>query len=148
MGIVMAIKAKEINMLFSGLGAFIFCECLVWLSVNPKMININIDPETGAGEDAIGIISFFMKGALKFVKIAYGAGAIYGTVLFIIAFVKLFGADHMGEAVSRAQGSASMLFTAALLPLILYLSFLLYYLMIDLIQSVLSLPKRIDSISK
>ena len=140
--IVMAIQVKAVSPLFSGIGAVIFCAGVAWITLNPRMANVDISPGAGAGEEAIGIVSFFVKGALKFVPIGYGAGVIYGAVLFIIAFIKLFGTDSPRIAISGATEAASVLATAALLPLFAYILFLFYYLAIDLINSILSLQKK------
>jgi len=139
--IVIAIRVGRFEPFFWGLGVFLFLEFLALVSFNPDDINIKIVKTGSAGREAIGIITFFIKGLMKLVPIFFGIFIAIGTVLLFIDFIGLFG-DRMRWAWRGGFESASNILSAALLPFLSYIAFALFYLVIDLIQAILSIPEQ------
>lgn len=138
--IVMAIRFGRFEHFLWGLGVFLFLEFLALVSFNPDDINLKIVGTGSAGREAIGIITFFIKGLMRLVPIFFGIFIVIGTIMLFIDFIGIFG-DRMGWAWRNGFESASDILSAALLPFISYILFALLYLVIDLIQAILSIPE-------
>ena len=141
--IIAAIKGAGLTYLLEGIGKFLFLEFLAIVSFNPKEVTIKIEKGNNAGQEAIGIVTFFIKGIMKLVPIIFGAGVILGTVMLFIDGLGLFGSEIgiMG-AFARCFGSAWYIFIAAILPFLSYIFFVFFYLLIDLIKAILSIPEH------
>ncbi|MCP4151264.1 MAG: hypothetical protein GY757_26205, partial [bacterium] len=74
MGIVMAVRYKNWEPFYFGVGCFIFLEFVAMVSFNPKTITVDLVPDNSAGQEAIGIITFFIKALMRLVPIFFGAG--------------------------------------------------------------------------
>ncbi len=141
MGIVQAAQSKSWTSFYTGVGAFVLLEFVALVSFNPKTITVDIVPDNSAGQEAIGIITFFIKALMRLVPIFFGAGVALGTVMLFISSFGLFGGSFDAAFVS-GKGFAKKILGAALIPFLSYLFFSLLYLIIDLIQSVLSIPEK------
>jgi hypothetical protein len=124
---------------------FIFCEYMLSLCLNPKILNIAITENASAGEEFIGLLSFFVKSFLKLIPILFGSGIIFGVITILESlFVKF---EYLPEIIAKAT-QVGTLTAAALLPITGYLLFLMYYIMIDIAASVLVIPKKLDKINE
>ena len=124
---------------------FIFCEYLLFLSLNPKILNIEITESATAGEEFIGLLSFFMKSFLKLIPIIFGSGIILGIINILeLLFMKI---EYPPQIISKVTQVGSLTATA-LLPVAGYLLFLIYYFAIDLAASVMSIPRKLDELNK
>jgi hypothetical protein len=114
--------------------------------MNPKMLNITISNNTNAGEEAIGLLSFLMKGLLKLVPIAFGTGIIIGSINLEIAISQLMSADDFMVMMAnfKAYLAASIIITSAALPFAAFIFFLVYYITIDILRAILVLPKKLE----
>jgi hypothetical protein len=65
----------------------------------------------------------------------------------LIALIGLFG-DSPNQAWLMGFGYATQILSAALLPFIAYILFALFYLCIDVIKSILSIPEKLDKLGK
>ena len=144
-GIFFWIKTSSFNSFIIGLFSFVFCEYMLALSLNPKLLNINIDKNTSAGEEFIGLLSFFVKSNLKLIPIIFGSGIILSVINLIEAmFIKF---EYIPEITSKLMTIGGFTLTA-LLPVGGYILFLCYYFIIDLIASVISIPSKIDTLNQ
>ena len=141
-----AIRMDSLSSFGTGLVAFAACELVVWLCLNPSLLNISILPASTAGEEAIGVLSFFMKALLRLVPIAFGVGVIVGDLGILAAIIRLFRGEEF--SMTGAPSSAWLVLGSAALPLIGYVLFLLNYLMLDMIRAVLAIPEKLDVIGK
>ena len=142
----LAIKIKDLDSFWIGLSCLITCEYLAMISMNPEMLNITISKNTNAGEEAIGLLSFLMKGLLKLVPIAFGTGIIVGSINLVIAISQLLTAEDfmvMGANI-KAYLAASIIISSAALPFAAFVSFLIYYITIDILRAILVLPKKLE----
>lgn len=137
---VIAIRAESIEYFYYALATLVVCEYIVCLCLNPKLLTIEIEESTSAGEEAIGILAFLIKGLVRLVPIAFGVGIVVGTLLLFVAFIQTFGDNPLMAYANGTFAGASVL-NAALLPFLSYVFFVLSYLIIDVIRSILSIPR-------
>jgi hypothetical protein len=133
------VKTSEFGELTNGILAFIAFEYLVALCLNPRLVNIAIEEKTRAGQEFIGVFSFFLKGFLKLIPIMFGSWIIIGVVKMVIL---LFTKPENFELDSLL--SIGWMLIAAVLPLAGYLIFISYYFFIDLAVALLSIPAKLD----
>jgi len=144
-----AIKLGILAPFVQGLAVFIFLELVALLSLNPKSITVEIGEETSAGQEAIGILTYFLKILMKMIPILFGLGIIIGTVLMLIHSIGLFK-EGFGRSLAwiRAQADMETVASAALAPLAGYIIFVFMFLFIDVIRAMLSIPKKLDKLAK
>jgi hypothetical protein len=142
------IRNGDLGIFLEGLGVFVLFEFIAIVSFNYRTITIDIVKETTAGQEAIGIITFFIKGLMKLVPIFFGVGVVIGTVMLFINSIGLFSNERIQFAWISGNANASLILLAGLLPFFGYILFVLYYLAVDVIRAILSLPGKIDNISK
>lgn len=143
-----AIKSPSLNALLTGVGLFVFLEFVALIALNPELITVDVVKETTAGEEAIGILTFFIKKIMKLVPILFGLGVIIGTVMLLVSSFNLFSNERMLFAPAKIEWSYSLIISSGLLPLLSYILFVLFYLVIDIIRAILSLPRKIDNLRK
>ncbi len=145
----LSIKLGIFTPFLEGLAAFMILELFALLSLNPKSITIKIEPETSAGQEAIGIVTFFLKSFMKLVPIIFGVGIIIST---IILFIHSFGLFKDGVGISlawiRISGDLPTIAYIAVLPLASYIVFVFVFLAIDVIRAILSIPSKLDKLAK
>lgn len=127
-----------------GLAIWGLFDSIAWTAIHPKMVNVSIEDEVRAGEEAIGILSFFAKAVLMIVPIAYGIGAIVGTLALALAII----AVAIGKTAMSGQSAIWLIIVCACLPFLSYVAFMVYHLLIDLLQSILVLPRKLDETKK
>ncbi len=144
-----SIKGNTVENLVYAFAGLIVLWALSLLSLNPSEITIDIEKETSAGQEAIGIITFFIKVFMKLVPLIFSVIIIFGSINLLINLFSLFG--NQGAVIRGWLESLSIfniVVIGGLLPLGAYVSFLLLFLTIDIIKSILSLPEKIDKLKK
>lgn len=140
--IVWSIDAGSVQIFLFGLAFTALSVATAWLALNPGLLAISVDRQSSAGEEALGILSFFVKTGVRLVPIFYGATLVVGVVQAVIILLGMIG-DSQAEllaAVTRAELSAPILLWAALSPFLAYVAFVFYFLVIDLMRGILSIP--------
>jgi len=144
-----AIRYESLNLFFIGVGIFFGCEQLALLSLNPDALNIRISEEAGSGEEAVGIILFFLMLPLRFVPVVFGIGATVGTVgLLACCLYYLKGGESVETAMTYAPVAVGVILGCAAFPLVMYIYFVFDYLVLDVIRSILVIPSKIDRLSE
>lgn len=145
--VFLAIHEESLRYLWIALGGFVLCEYLATIAMNPGLANVTIRPRIGPGEEALGILSFFLKALLRLVPIAFGAGVVIGTLSMTFQYVN-FLLDDWSPAVALAAGfeSADWILTAGLLPLTGYVTFLVSHVLIAVVRSILAVPSKLDEL--
>jgi len=161
---ILAVKTVTFSLLVPAVAAFIFFEYAAVVAMNPESLGLTITSEAGAGEEAVGILSFLLKLMLRVVRVAFGVGAVWGLVLLVMACGQVFfsagappaaaAAAAIGDAEAllavmppaelTATLAAWLLLATAALPLAAYLMFVFGHLAIDVVRAVLSLPGKLD----
>ena len=139
--IYMAIKLPHIVPFLMGLGAFVLCEFIALIAFNAETVSMEIVQEASAGQEAIGIITFFMKTALRLVPIAFGIGIAVFTVLMFIDSFGFFSDAKFGFAAMVTKADANLILFFTILPFLAYIIFVLCFLIIDVIRSILAIPE-------
>ncbi|NIM15420.1 MAG: hypothetical protein GTO45_25880 [Candidatus Aminicenantes bacterium] len=147
MSIISAVQAGSIQPFLWGLVAFFFLEFLALVSFNPDEITINIVEENSAGQEAIGIVTFFIKSYMKLVPIFFGIYIVIGVIKLLIDMIGLFG-SNVALAWDRGNADALGIIYGALLPFLAYVFFAFAYLIIDIIKAILSIPEKLDKLGK
>jgi hypothetical protein len=127
---------------FVGLGLWAFCDAIFYIALNPSMANVTIDENVTAGEEAIGIMSFFVKAVVRTVPLVFGVGTIVGSIALFLATYSVL---RNGNAV---PGYIALKFIAvsACLPFIAYVVFAFYHLLLDILRAILILPDKLDKV--
>jgi len=127
------------SLFWTGLGVWALCDGMAWIAIHPSLTNISFSDHVGAGEEAIGMMSFVVKAVVRLVPIAFGVGAIIGAVALVFAVFSLL---RTGELLA---GRAAILLIAfcACLPLAAYVLSTFYHLLIDILRAILLLPGKI-----
>ncbi len=144
---VLAIQVESLNTFFVGIGFFVIFSYLFTISINPSLVNITIESDVTAGEEAIGILSFIMKGFLRMAPILFGIGVIIGTVHLLLSSLNLFG-DYPEFALLGIMFSGISVLVLSGIPFLFFLSFIFYYLTIDVLRSIIEIPKMINTNNK
>lgn len=132
----------SIQIFLFGLALTALSLATAWLALNPELLSIRVDRQSSAGEDALGVLSFFVKTGVRLVPIFYGVTLVVGAVQAVIILLGMIG-DSQAElinAVMLAELSAPILLWAALSPFLAYIAFIFYFLVIDLMRGILSIP--------
>ncbi len=144
-----AIRYESLNLFFLGVGIFFGCEQCALLSLNPDALNIRISEEASSGEEAVGIISFFLMLPMRSVPVVFGIGATVGTVgLLACSLYYLKGGESVETAMTYAPVAVGVVFGCAAFPLLMYIYFVFDYLILDVIRSILVIPSKIDRLSE
>lgn len=126
--------------------------CLVMLyaggaALSPSSVNVTVGEQTGAGSEAIGILMFLMKLPLRLVPFLFGVGTVVG-VGAACYFLVLSFTDQYQFALAAAMTFGWAFPVLALLPLSIYVAFLLVYLLVDVIRAVLLVPVKLEGLRK
>ncbi|OHB67360.1 MAG: hypothetical protein A2V70_06500 [Planctomycetes bacterium RBG_13_63_9] len=152
--LVAAVAAGSTNeywLILSGLSAFIILTYAGFVSLSPQALHVEVAADIPAEQEALGVVCFLLKVALRVVPVGYGVGVLAGIMRLTHPFCLVFAAGApMGDAAGRlglpsqvasqpAEAAAldaivSIVYYAAL-PLAGYLAFLLGYLVIELIRA-------------
>lgn len=146
---VLAVQRKSESYFYVGVALLVASVFFAAVAFNPKSVNIAIIKESSAGHEAVGVIAFFLKGALKLIPVVFGVGVVVSAVIMVIKGIGLFGADwRVAAAWSGVVQFGTMAFLFALAPFLGFLLFILSYLGLDVIQSILSVPGKLDKLAK
>lgn len=162
-GVVTAIRTEMFSAFVAGLFLSVVMALGAGVALNPALSNVHLE-ESSAGEEAIGLASFFGKASLVLLPLVFAVTALAGVLVIVVAFFAtdgssqaaylarallafLPGAGLFGAADTGLAGVA-LLVQACLLPLFGYLAFLLLYLSLDLMRAVLDLPRKLDRLAR
>lgn len=146
---VVAIRGGGIDYFLIGLGILIFCWFVTLVAFNPETASMEIVEEASAGEEAIGIITFFLKKLLRLVPIVFGVGIVVYTILLLIDAFGLFGSEFkLAQAYHIGRLHAQQILLFGLLPFLSYLIFVVFFLSIDVIRAILAIPGKLDKLSR
>lgn len=144
--VILAGRTGAWTLLWLGIGTWALCDAVAYVALNPSMVNVAIDSDVRAGEEAIGIMSFLVKAVVRIVPIAFGVGAVLGAIGLLAGIINLLRLET-GVALERAlPGVNALRFTlfCTCLPFASYVFFAFYHLMIDILRAILILPEKLD----
>jgi hypothetical protein len=144
---VLLLQTKDFVIFVTALGGAAVLCYLGGVALSPEAISVKVGQEASAGEEIIGIVMFLMKLPLRLVPFLFGVGCLVAALAgFHLVYVTLAEEAFMGQmmAMPIAQG----LLGVALLPLLVYLAFLLLYLQLDLVRAILVVPGKLDALRR
>lgn len=133
---VIAIKWESFDIWLGGIFVFILCLYTISLCFKPSALNIQVDTNSSAAEELIGLLSFFIKSMVKMSPIYFGSAVLFGSIELISIIFEDY--THSYEIIADVSG-AFFIFLGALIPLITYLTFVTYYFFMDIVTSILSI---------
>lgn len=157
-GTYVAIRSNEFMAFLTALVTCALCLVAAGVTLNPSLSNVRIE-ESSAGEEAIGLLSFFAKAGLVVLPLQFALVSLLGVLAIVTAFFNSGGYSVFSSVggmlpfLPSGQGDAGMVGIAILayacaLPLFSYLAFLFYYLVLDLIRAVLDVPRKLDRLAR
>ena len=137
--------------LLFGLVVFVVFGYLAVVAVNLSALNVSIVPETRAGEEAIGVSAFLLKALLRLVPVWFGASVVCGVLMLGYAcFQAISAKEGLAAALlemTAGPGLGVTLVWFAALPVVAYLLFVFYCLVIEVLRAFLILPGKIDKLA-
>jgi hypothetical protein len=119
------------------------------VALQPQTIGVVISLQCRAAEEAVGVATFIMKLAIRCVPIFFAASVFVGTYKvtgMLLAVVRFKGLD--AEFFADVFAVTWLLFCGAALPVVVYLLTLAYYLTLDVISAIVSIPAKLDHIAE
>ena len=157
-GIVGAIKGGGVSVFVVALVSATLLTIFSAVSLNPELASVE-SGSASAGEEAIGILAFFLKGLLKLVPVVFALFGIVGALILLVGmfapnstFVIMLGQMLPVVPIPGLGGPGlsglGVVLTAALLPIITYFMFLIASLPLELWRAILSLPGKLDNLKR
>jgi hypothetical protein len=157
-GIVGAIKGAGVSILIIALVSSALLAIFSAVSLHPELASVE-SGSASAGEEAIGILAFFLKGLLKLVPLVFALFAVVGALILLVGmfaprsnFVFMLGQMLPTVPIPGLGGPGlsglAVVLTATLVPIISYFMFLIASLPLELWRAVLSLPGKLDGLKR
>lgn len=145
-GLVGTIADGSAMPLGAGLGASLILLYMLGAALNASTLNIDVEGDASAGQEAIGILSFLLKLNLRLVPFVFGVGSALGTLGVLYTLVLIIRANQFTLQLALFEASSVFMFVLAVAvsPFLIYLSFLIYYLLLDVLRAVLCVPGKLD----
>lgn len=153
-GIYLAIEFKTAQMFFMGLGGAVFFALVTLYAANPEQFGIVADEQASAGEDFVSIYTFLLKVMLRLVPVSLLGLSLLGICRIIPMIFSLYikfsdGANRLWSGYMMADMSSVQWFVfIGVLPLVVYLVYVFYYVTLDIIRAILQLPNKLDALKK
>ena len=145
-GIYMSIKFSEVSPLYVPLSYAAAIWFIVWFLLNPTLLSIKSDSSASPGDDALSLTIFGMLSSLRLHRVIFGGGLALGNLAIVYSIFKIMRGGLEAIMYSGVSGFIGVItvFAAAIAPLALYLSYVMYYLIIDLMRAVLRIGKTTE----
>ena len=113
----------------------------------PHLVGISTSSTASAGDEAIGLLSFAIRSGLALASFCYLFVGVWSLIgLLLAVWVRIYSG---GAAASVVFGvSVLAMLAGAVLPLILYVLYLLLYLVVDLVRAFLNMRQNVEAIAQ
>ncbi len=135
MFLFMAAAYSSWAMIWLGIGLLALFDSLAYIALHPSLTNLQTGEDQSPGEEAIGIMAFFAKSLLRVVPLAFGICAVVGTLGMLFSIFSLI----RNTTLLPARMSYNLILWGTALPLISYIIFAFYHLMIDVLRAIIGL---------
>ena len=141
-GTILAIQSNSFEIFKWVVVTSIVLALTIAFYLHPILISTTIEKSSSISEDAIAIGVLFAKSQVRMAGIAFGLGALYGFLNLLYSAINMM----IGDSYSMLSGGESLLEAAYFIPVglaypfFIYLTFVFFFLFIDLIKAVLSIP--------
>jgi len=170
-GITACINQELLAPLWPALGMAGVLLLIGLVAMHPSLMNAHIERGGSIGEEAVSLLSYLLKAAVRLAPMLLGFGVLFATFMICYEAIRYFaGVEPAGnfflgdpEFVQQWRGSLdnTLLYysgtiefwigvgaRALLAPLIIYLVFLIYHLLVDLVRATLVLPGKLDTVAQ
>lgn len=161
--LILAILLGSLALAMVGVAASIVGLYIAALAINYRSLNVRIARDVSAGEEAIAVVTFLIALTMRIVPIVFGVGstlATIGLVVSCVLFVQgestvVLGSNRFEDLdrglmllPSGPDGWMEWITILASVPLVAYLLFISYYIILDVIRSILLIPGKLDRLAK
>lgn len=157
-GVVTAIQTRNITPLIPFWLGSVFFAALGAIALHSELASVEAGSGS-AGEEAIGLLAFFLKAVMKIVPLFFALFAAVGSLVLLVSIVApnssfVYALSSMIPAISLpglngpGLGGLGLVLTATLLPFIAYFLFLLASLPLELWRAILCVPDKLDALKR
>ncbi|HSS50720.1 MAG TPA: DUF4339 domain-containing protein [Thermoanaerobaculia bacterium] len=115
------------------------------IALNPATVNVSPGSGLSAGEEALGILLFLLKVPVRLVPFLFGVGSVVGVCAAVYLLYLVFTQEPL-FVLEPARQIAYGALGVALLPLAVYLGFVLSSLLVEIYRAILRIPGKIDGL--
>lgn len=155
-GIATAIQLESFTPFVSALFIAAVLTYAAAVCLHPAIVSVETGPGT-AGEEAIGLITFFLKAWLKLVPLFFFLLAVGGALALLASFTSAgqafaYAISNMLQivplpiATPYGLSGSGVVLLGCVLPLLAYFVFLLQYLLLDVLRAILAVPGKLDAL--
>lgn len=158
LGIVSAIQLGQAAALIPGVLGFVLWISIAAIALHPETVSVE-SGQGSAGEEAIGLVAFFLKAGLKVVPLFFALFAVIGSLVLAVSIfapnsqfayrlIDTLSFIPMVERDSAGFTGASAVLAGCLLPIAAYFAYLVASLPLEIWRAVLSLPGKLDALRR
>jgi hypothetical protein len=158
-GVVASIQSNSLIPLVPALLLTAYLLYFAMTALHPEELNVNVVGETTAGQEAISLLSFFLKVGLKLAPLYFFLLAAAGAIFTLLALFDIGQAASqmilatlplppMLNLVAQNSPGQMLVLVACLVPVLIYFFFLIWYLVLDLMRAVLAVPGKLDELKR
>ena len=126
----------------AGILVLILCLLVAATAICPSILSIELDENCSAGEELIGLLTFFLKNLLFLLPFVIFAGN--AALIWFLLFELGIGEEYAFLMMT----SIPVIIGIGLLPLSVYLIYLVYYFILDICRAILTIPAKLDKLNK
>ena len=119
----------DASLLWVGIGGLLVFLGASLLALHPSLLTIRLDPDISAPEEAIGVLSYLPRLAVRTALLAFGVGAFAGAVGLLFGTIML--------DLNTVNWTLGFVFFCESLPLVSYVAFSLSYLVLEVARAIL-----------
>jgi predicted Zn finger-like uncharacterized protein len=141
-----ALNSKLYFYIFVGLAGFVVFSYLSLVSLNPEFLNIHLDTEATAADDALALYAFLAKVYISAIPLQYGILMILGCAGLAMGILQISLEAQANWATTVHLGGVSAFHMALVLPFLGYVTGILALLSVFVLQATLSIPVKAEEI--
>jgi hypothetical protein len=127
------------------MGGFAVLVFACGLALHTSTVNVTTGTDMSAGEEALGIGMFLVKLPVRLVPFVFGVASVVGLCAAIYLLYLVIAKD-LFLVIQDAHDIARNVLSVGLLPFLVYVSFALAYLLVELLRAILRTPGRIEAL--
>ena len=145
-----SIQAGQLIFFVAALGVLAVGAFAALATVTPAGLSVDVEPNCRAAQEAVGVLTFVVKLILRCTPLLFASGVAFATYRLIasVVFVMKAEAREMFIAQQDVATAIAILFAVIAIPVYSYVLMLLYYLTLDVIAAIVSLPGKLDLIAE